>query len=456
MGNNMINFDDIHFIENGDVSLLLHVPSFTLVSLSSDTANILKSLKEGASISDVAQNSSISLDEIENCLLKLEDMFKKNLPPLKPNPTTDVADRITLHISNDCNLRCKYCYASGGNYKMKRSLMTTDTAKQFYDFCIHHFSHIEKIVFFGGEPCLNLNVMEYVCSLFNSYKFDDKLKDMPKFAIITNGTILNERLLKIIRTYISYITVSIDGNKEFNDYNRLDKAGNGSFDRIAKFIDTVKQIDNVTIQYESTFTKYHIRKGISRDEIASYMSKRFGIRGFVVDEMNVKEHKDAYSINNLENLPESFTSILWAISFKKPLVSCQMSSKQFAVLTLGEIFPCHMDVGKECLNLGNIGGKNIFNSCTIQKSFPLFDLLANKRELCPNCWAHNLCEGCPRELFYDEKNKCYQTTPNEDKCKSQREHIEKILLSISHLRQDKNKWYDYVQGINKMRSEKIC
>lgn len=339
---------------------------------------------------------------------------------------------------------------------MKRSLMTTDTAKQFYDFCIHHFSHIEKIVFFGGEPCLNLNVMEYVCSLFNSYKFDDKLKDMPKFAIITNGTILNERLLKIIRTYISYITVSIDGNKEFNDYNRLDKAGNGSFDRIAKFIDTVKQIDNVTIQYESTFTEYHIGKGISRDEIASYMSKRFGLRGFVVDEMSVKEHDDAYSIDNLENLPEGFASILWAISFKKPLMSCQMSSKQFAVSILGEIFPCHMDVGKEGLNLGNIGGINIFNSDTIKKSFPLFSLLANKRDLCSNCWARNLCEGCPREFFYDEKNKCYQTTPNEDKCKSQREHIEKILLSISHLRQDKNKWHDYVQGINEMCKEKIC
>ena len=71
-GNNMIDFDDIHFIENGDVSLLLHVPSFTLVSLSSDTANILKSLKEGASISDVAQNSSISLDEIKNCLVMIK------------------------------------------------------------------------------------------------------------------------------------------------------------------------------------------------------------------------------------------------------------------------------------------------------------------------------------------------------------------------------------------------
>ena len=36
------------------------------------------------------------------------------------------------------------------------------------------------------------------------------------------------------------------------------------------------------------------------------------------------------------------------------------------------------------------------------------------------------------------------------------EHIEKILLSISHLRQDKNKWHDYVQGINEMCKEKIC
>jgi hypothetical protein len=30
------------------------------------------------------------------------------------------------------------------------------------------------------------------------------------------------------------------------------------------------------------------------------------------------------------------------------------------------------------------------------------------------------------------------------------------VLSISHLRQDKNKWHDYVQGINEMCKEKIC
>lgn len=453
----MIDFNNIHFIEDGRGTLLFHTPSFTLVSLNCNTANILQALKKGDTMVSVAQKYSVSVEEIKNCLLGLENMFKKNFPKKEVYSSEPVVDRITLHISNDCNLRCKYCYASGGSYKMKRTLMSKETAKLFYEFCKHNFSHIEKIVFFGGEPCLNLDVMEYVCNLFYSYNFNDKLKDMPKFAIITNGTFLNERLLTIISKYITYITVSIDGKKEFNDHNRLDTAGKGTFDRIAYFIDTVKQVKSVRIQYESTFTKYHIEKGISKDEISSFMSKRFGIHGYIVNEISVEEKEDTCSTSNLENLPEGFTSILWAITFKQPLLSCQMASRQFAVSTLGEIYPCHMDIGKESLNLGSLVGNNIFNSNTIQKSFPLYKILANKKELCPNCWAHNLCECCPREFFYDRKNKCYKTNPNEDKCEQQRKHIEKILLSISHLRKDKIKWENYVLGINRMRKEEtIC
>ena len=64
--------------------------------------------------------------------------------------------RITLHISNDFNLRCKYCYANGGNYNLHRHLMTKETAKDFYDFCINNFHHIEKIVFLEENHVLML------------------------------------------------------------------------------------------------------------------------------------------------------------------------------------------------------------------------------------------------------------------------------------------------------------
>jgi hypothetical protein len=35
--------------------------------------------------------------------------------------------RMTLHVSNDCNLRWKYCYANGGNYNLSKELMSYKT-----------------------------------------------------------------------------------------------------------------------------------------------------------------------------------------------------------------------------------------------------------------------------------------------------------------------------------------
>lgn len=61
-------------------------------------------------------------------------------------PHRDI-NRITLCVSNNCNLRCKYCYAQGGDYGAVRSLMTIDTAKSFISFCKSNFDSINKIVF---------------------------------------------------------------------------------------------------------------------------------------------------------------------------------------------------------------------------------------------------------------------------------------------------------------------
>ena len=108
-----------------------------------------------------------------------------------------------------------------------------------------------------------------------------------------------------------------------------------------------------------------------------------------------------------------------------------------------------MDVGIESLNLGDIKGDNIFNSKRIQEHYPLFNLINSKEKLCPNCWCQNLCECCPRSFFYDSEAKRYSLSPNSDKCKYQREYIEKILIAIVKLRQNKAKWQEYVNEINK-------
>lgn len=449
----MIEFNKIHFIKGEKDVLLFHYPSYTLLNLGNDTAKILISIKNGETIDEVAKNNSISADEINNCLIGLGKIIEKNQPQRFVRKNGKIVNRITLHISNDCNLRCRYCYASGGDYKMTRRLMTKETAKQFYEFCIENFVHIEKIVFFGGEPCLNVDVMEYICGLFNNYDFNKELKAVPKFCIITNGTILNQRLLNLINQYISIITVSVDGPKDVNDFNRVDILGNGSYNRIEKFIDEVKGCSDVKILYESTYTDIHKKIGISQDDLISFFKNRFGIEGQIVPEISTRIEDENFVLDNVNNLPECFADILWAIYSKRPLISCQISKSQFAISTTGEIFPCHRDVGTECLSLGCISGENIFNSLKIQEKFPLFNFIHDKSILCSDCWAQNLCERCSRDVFFNENTNSYGINPAKEKCDSQRRYVEKILLSITELRKDPKKWQQFIENAKRNSSE---
>lgn len=453
----MIERTTLHLVYNEEQSLLFHYPSYSLLNLNDTTFGIIDDFVKGLSVSDISERNKVDIEDIEQYLSNLENVFNKNLSLLR-----DVIDkkkcinRITLHISNDCNLRCKYCYASGGSYNQNRSLMTKKTAEIFVDFCKENFDYIDKIVFFGGEPCLNIGIMEYICQRFYTYKATGQINSIPKFVIITNGTILNERLLNLIKRYISFITVSVDGEEYVNDYNRVDIKGNGSFKRIASFIDTVKKETDAHIQYEATYTNYHLSEGIAKNDIAFYFKERFGINGYIVDEINInKDVKCDDFPDNLEelnicNLPECFMNIMQAILQKSPLAFCQIARKQFAVSTSGYIYPCHMDVGMHSMNLGHIAHENIFNSPNIQQQFPLYDVINKKDKLCGDCWAQNLCEACPRSVFYDADKEEYTICHKGAKCDQQRGYIDKVLLLIGKLKNNQPVWARFISELNKL------
>ena len=40
-----------------------------------------------------------------------------------------IVKALCLHIAHDCNMRCKYCFASQGDFKGQRSLMSTEIGK---------------------------------------------------------------------------------------------------------------------------------------------------------------------------------------------------------------------------------------------------------------------------------------------------------------------------------------
>lgn len=395
-------------------------------------------------IDDTKQNHKYIKEQDKND--KIDNTFNSSI-----NKKTDIVKnykhrtikRITLCISNDCNLRCKYCYAQGGSYGKDRQLMNKETAIAFVDFCYKEFTDIKEILFFGGEPLLNWKIINMICNMFK-IKRTEGGKLNPKFSIITNGTCISESIIKLINEYIDTITVSIDGNKEMNDANRVFQSGKGTFDNISYFIDKIRSSTKVSITFEATYTNQHIKAKINRYDVKKFLTEKFGIKGIVVNEDSIDKYDIYRNLDNLtkkdiiesnfECLPMDFWQILFAITEKKENKLCPIIQDRITISTTGDIYACQMVNGKESCNLGDIQDKDIMNKLWNVKN------IDKDNDKCNNCWCNRLCGGCTVQKFFDKETKSFKYIPNNSFCDFQRIYIEKLLYIICTVRIDSELW----------------
>lgn len=452
-------FNNLHLIQRNGKYIVFNATNTNLICISKNTYRLLTDLQAGMSYEESAIKYSLDIIQIKTLISKLgakREQVHTSVPII--SNVKPVINRITLHVSNDCNLRCKYCYAAGGNYNMPTGMMSLNTAKMFVDFCIRTFSKIDNIVFFGGEPFLNPKAIEYICSTFLQMKKGGRIDYYPKFGAITNGTINTGHTYSLINQYFSFLTISIDGPQEINDQNRVDCNGNGSYDRIVKFIKNVKSISNISIKYEATFTKQHKEKGYTHSLIDHFIYSNFGIKGEVINEQSFELDSNKSNNGKLIDVnlvsDETFMDILSSIVYKKSKTMCALCRDIIAISINGDIYPCHMNVGEENCCLGNIVSNNIFND---QDNYTRVQRGLKKKfkdnPKCNNCWAEKICGGCSRLWFYNPQKQIYNEFPNEYLCESNKEYLEDILYQIVCIRQDKKRWQGFIEKLmsNKKR-----
>lgn len=433
-----------HLIKGNNINVAYHYPTLELIVMNDVTYQVINALIDGMSLEKICTEFQMSENILVSFIQTLEKtIFDKRNIKNEGDKKDRSLHRITLHVSNDCNLRCKYCYAGGGNYKQKRSFMSEDTAAAFVEFCIKNFDKIERIAFFGGEPLMNVDIMEYVCKQFKTYYLEGKSSFVPQFGVITNGTILTSKILSFLKENISHITVSIDGPKEVNDANRIYKNGKGSYEKVYEFIHAVRRETNIPVCFEATFTQSHIKAHYENKDIVDFLLNEFGIKGSIVNERNLPakymlDYWKCLDYSNLiqtefENMPEGFWGVLDAVVNKSNREICPIIEDIFAVGVDGAIYPCHMLSGKINNSLGNIKGEHVFNTLSLYEScHSLIKLRQN--EVCQKCWGQNLCSGCAVSKFYNERKEKFDLEPKTELCKLTLQHLEQILLMIATIR----------------------
>ena len=362
-----------------------------------------------------------SYDELkelqDNGILFSQDIYEDYIPSWT---NKKVVKALCLHISHDCNLRCKYCFAGTGNFGGERINMSKEVAIAAIDFLVKESGSRKnlEVDFFGGEPLINFDTVRAVVEYARS--IEDKYDKHFNFTITTNGILLNDDIKEYINKNMGNIVLSVDGRKSTNDKMRCRVDGSGSYDTILpKFKDIAESRNQDKYYVRGTFTRENLDfsedvlhladegfKQISVEPVVAAKNTGYDIRQedlpklFDEYEKLAKEYIKREKDGRWFNFFHFMIDLTQGPCIAKRLSGCGSGSEYLAITPEGDIYPCHQFVGMKDFRMGNVLDKT-FNK-DIQKEFGACNVYT--KEECKKCWAKFYCSGGCLANSYQFKN----------------------------------------------------
>ncbi len=371
-------------------------------------------------------------EKLETYLKKMfeDNIRKKRLPAeLCKLSECNHLGRFEIFLTNACNLDCVYCYANGGSYGLQPTSMKKEDLLMFLNNLFpNRFDAVDIVMFFGGEPLLNTDSIWLTCEFFNQLYCKGSIKKIPKYTIVTNGTLITEEIAKKLKKYDIQVTVSFDGEKIFQDKLRPYKNGTGSFQDVFNAIKLLSKYKIKDLAIESTYTTYHVNKNYSREELRDYLIKMFpdvkimiidcsGNTEYALNYINTDINQEKFEINKMT------LSILSKINSKYfHDFSCGSGLNAFILMPNGDLYPCHQFIIDKKYCIGNATSVNSIGKNDYVNSL-LDSVKCNNREPCKHCWARELCLFCPATVLYRSDSYI-----NVDLCERKRKIYKNLLF----------------------------
>ena len=333
---------------------------------------------------------------------------------------------ITFQVTDDCCLKCTYCYQGHKGHKM----MTKEIAKKAVDLLfklydenneksvINHHTYGIILDFIGGEPFMNVPVIEYTMEYFlnECFRRDHIWLTNCRASISTNGLLYFEpdtqAFLKKYKDFIS-LNITIDGPKEIHDLCRIDHNNQGSFDRAmaawehwfheykVNYIDTKVTIAPENLLYLEGIFDFFLSRG----------TKQINANPVFEHKWTVEEAQDYYkiliSLAKRLLLTDDAESSLFQEYKGKPLLStdtnnwCGGTSAMLAFDPDGLAYPCvrympsSLGTDQPPIIIGNVDG--IYNTPEYKAIYDDMQKVTRQSqstEECINCPVASGCAWC--------------------------------------------------------------
>lgn len=296
-----------------------------------------------------------------------------------------IITHIYLMVTEQCNLRCQYCYIKNRDIKNEFPFEWMDKIKKMFT-CYNK----PRIIFFGGEPLLKLDLIKRIVNEYN---------DDFQFQVVTNGTVNLHRFLTEIyepnRTKFD-IQLSWDGNNFTRKTVNGEISNNIVYDNLLKELQAGYNfegrcvLDDISVKsfYNTylTFKKLHKDYKFSGDFTIAHQlcfSKDYAKNLFNELTLIYQDIKKSLLTKDIF-IPRTIFKYISNILENESVVSCDVGN-YVVIKPNGDVYPCTiLSQIDEIFKLGNI-------NTSIDTE--LINDLRYKSACQKNCKFKSLCDG---------------------------------------------------------------
>ncbi|HBT47918.1 MAG TPA: thioether cross-link-forming SCIFF peptide maturase [Peptococcaceae bacterium] len=448
---------DIHCFTFNDLRLLLDVNSGALHIIDEPTREVLQGLAGRNCVEYSALERTIGLygrevvDEVLADLARCQEegsLFTRDTAARLFRPPETVLQALCLHVSHDCNLRCRYCFAGGGPFGGRRGLMSPAVGRAAMDLLFRLAGRRQRVEvdFFGGEPLLNFATVRELVAYGRALAAAAG-KEI-RFTLTTNGLGLTPEITEFLNGEGISVILSLDGRPETHDRYRRLPGGGGSYGRVVPRIKALTDArDHGDYWIRATFTRDNLDfsrdvehlldlgfRFISLEPVVGPPEAPYSLRMEDVPALRREYSRlaDLYCRAREEGRPFEFFHFNLDLGggpcLTKRLYGCGAGVSYMAVTPDGELYPCHQLVGRSEFRLGRV--QEGIERPHLQEEFR--QAYVYRKPRCARCWARFYCSGgCHAAALASTGN---LREPDGVACAIQQTRIEASLYVLAKLK----------------------
>jgi len=324
---------------------------------------------------------------------------------------------LILDLTGDCNLRCEYCYASGGE---NQDCLSVDDAVLAIEKTYEKYECIVQTLFHGGEPMM---CFEQICKIITMVKKKSYAKFV-HWTIQTNGTLLTDEAVSYFAKNAVGVAISVDGATNISNATRPFEDQKPSTEKTLACFDILKRY-NLPIHILSVINKHNyksypqdmenfIEMGATVFSSNPLIAAGRGAQTKIGIDTNelfelYKKITDViikYYNKNMRIFEKNIYHIVKQIVTEKPSYMCMAQPcgaglAQVTISPKGLVYPCADFIGEDSFCLGNVKEDFFSNFTTNKKWLEIRQYSLDQFEKCTSCEIKNFCPaGCAVRCYF--------------------------------------------------------